>query len=485
MAVPLLLKQADPQRLPAVNVPAEPHVDWRAIEQWRLEESALPTDTRIHFRAPTFWETHWAIVLGAGAALLAQTAMIVALLIQRRRRKAAERQLEQANEHMEVAISSANLGLWSWIPVTDQVWTTPHCRQMTGLSDDSRIDLNQFLLKLVGRRSEGIRAEMLKALERNGVFQREFRLAGASGNKRWLSATGYSMRSGHNFYMTGTLVDVSERKLAQIDAEQQRQQVIHLTRVATLGELSGALAHELNQPLTAILTNAQTAQRLISKDVADLSELREILVDIVHDDHRAGAVLNKLRSLIRKEEVCFSKIDINQTVDEVLDLVHSDLVERRVNLVRTLPDGLPSGRGDPVQIQQVLINLIRNACDAMQAQPMDARQLVVETNRVGNDCLSVTVSDNGIGLAAGLHDHLFEPFVTTKTQGMGLGLAICRSILTAHGGKIWCNNNAGGGAVFGFSLPIFEIAKGELTDPPVVTQPHDLTRRRASGFQGR
>jgi C4-dicarboxylate-specific signal transduction histidine kinase len=455
MALPLLQGQQSPASLVTVRPEGVPQVDWRVMQRWLLDENLLPAGTKVLFRQPTLWAAHWPMAVAALMVIAGQTIIIFAFWRQRRERQKAEASLRQVNQHIEIAAATASLGLWSWCPTMDIVWMTPRCRQMLGVGSDVEIDSELFLRSLAGRKLATARDSLLAATRTGGMFEGEFRLADVSG-KRWLSATGHSIRSEQGRLMAGTLIDVTDRKMAQIESEQQRQQLIHLTRVAVLGELSGALAHELNQPLTAILSNAQAAQRLLARATSDPAELQEILADIVQDDHRAGAVLSKLRTLIRKEEIKYAELDLNQIVDEVLNLVHSDLIERRIHVETDLHDGLPSARGDRVQIQQVLINLVRNASDAMAMEPGHIHRLFLTTNWHGNDGLAVTVTDNGGGVPADLRERLFEPFVTTKSQGLGLGLTISRSILSAHGGKIWCENSPDGGAIFGFSLPLFE-----------------------------
>ncbi len=461
MALPLLRGLLGPDSLVIEEPDATPQVDWRVMQRWNLKEEFLPIGTDVLFRKPSPWAEHWPAVLIGLVIIGAQSVVILAFWRQKRERQKAEASLRQMNEHIEIAATTANLGLWSWCPTRDIVWMTPHGRRMLGIAAEVEIDHRLFLRSLTGRKQAAAKESLLAAVRVGGTFQGEFRLADGAGGKRWLSATGHCIPSERGRLMAGTVIDVTERKVAQVEAEQQRQQLIHLTRVAVLGELSGALAHELNQPLTAILSNAQTAQRLLARAASDPAELQEILADIVQDDHRAGAVLSKLRTLIRKEEIRYAEMDLNQIVDEVLNLVHSDLIERRIHVETDLPDGLPPVRGDRVQIQQVLINLVRNACDAMSVEPGklqggQTHRLTLATSRHGNDGLAVTVADNGGGVPKDLRDRLFEPFVTTKSQGLGLGLTISRSILSAHGGKIWCENNPAGGAVFGFTLPLFE-----------------------------
>ena len=262
--------------------------------------------------------------------------------------------------------------------------------------------------------------------------------------------------NGRIVEMQGIGRDITTLRHAELDAEERRKEVTHLTRVAILGELSGALAHELNQPLTAILSNAQAAQRLLAKTPVDLDEVREILADIGSEDKRAGNVINRLRALMKKGEAKLLPLDLNALAEDVLELTHSELVERNIAVKRRLAPGLPDIRGDRVQLQQVVLNLIMNACEAMNGNGAVDRSLEVSTARDGNSRLRLTVADHGHGIPPELLERVFEPFMTTKTDGLGLGLSICRSIVAAHDGRLWGSNNPGGGASFSVSLPVDE-----------------------------
>jgi C4-dicarboxylate-specific signal transduction histidine kinase len=249
-----------------------------------------------------------------------------------------------------------------------------------------------------------------------------------------------------------TRSDITARKQAELEARRQRSELTHLTRVATLGELSGAMAHELSQPLTAILSNAQAAQRLLARQQPDLGEIRDILSDIADDDRRASEVIQRLRAMLLKEEPQFVALDLNELIREVLALERSDLIARKVIVVAELAADLPAVHGDRVQIQQVILNLVLNACEAMSATPFPERRLVLTTAR-DEGRSQLTVVDRGTGIAADALERVFEPFFTTKRQGLGLGLSICRSIVEAHGGRLWASNNEEVGATFHLALP--------------------------------
>jgi signal transduction histidine kinase len=247
--------------------------------------------------------------------------------------------------------------------------------------------------------------------------------------------------------------DVIAQQRAEIEAKEQRQQLTHLTRVALLGQLSGALAHELNQPLTAILSNAQAAQHFLAADKIDPDELREILADIVAEDQRAGEVIRRLRALFKKGETQFQLLDPNDMVREALDLAHGDMVTRNIEISTDLSPRLPAVTADRVQMQQVLLNLLINASEAMSANTPDERRLLVSTQALASGGVQVSVADRGLGIPEERQARLFEPFFTTKPQGLGLGLSISRAIVTAHGGRLWCTNNPFRGATFHVALP--------------------------------
>jgi signal transduction histidine kinase len=247
--------------------------------------------------------------------------------------------------------------------------------------------------------------------------------------------------------------DITERKRAELEAQRSREELAHFTRVTTMGELTASLAHELNQPLTGILANAQAARRYLDATPPDLGEVREILSDIVDDDKRAAEVIQRLRDLLRKGESQQVPLDLNALVRDVARLVSSDAVIRNVTVTLTLDPDLPLVSGDRVQLQQVVLNLLINGMEAMGESAVGEQPLVVRTERTDAPGAQVLVRDAGPGLRAGTQELVFEPFYTTKPAGMGMGLAIARSIIEAHGGTIWAANNPVRGATFHFALP--------------------------------
>ena len=276
-----------------------------------------------------------------------------------------------------------------------------------------------------------------------------------AAKSRWKSRSA-RCRTEDGLFVLVSVVDITERRNVERATARQRDDLAHLSRVAMLGELSGSLAHELNQPLTAILSNAQAAQRFLAQSPPRIDKLAEILTDIVKSDHRAEAVIQRLRSLLRKEESQRHPLDINEVVEESMRLMRSDLLSRQVVVSTDLADALPAVSGDRNQLQQVLLNFVINGCDAMDGQEVD-RRLLVRTQTTVHGNVEVSVVDRGAGIPMANLERIFEPFVTTKATGMGLGLAICRSIVEAHGGRLWATNNADCGATLHCELP----AKGD------------------------
>jgi signal transduction histidine kinase len=248
----------------------------------------------------------------------------------------------------------------------------------------------------------------------------------------------------------GYAVDISDRK----QKEDNERIVAHLQRLAALGELAAAMAHELRQPLAASITNAEVAQSLLSAGNPPLEELRDIISEIFGANRRAAEVISRIRDLTIKGEPRIEPLDLNSAVSDAVRLIASEASRRRIRLHVEFADGLPLVLGDGVQLQQVLINLAMNGMDAMTNTPEQARHLTIETRQNGSGYVEVIVVDRGTGIAPDTLPHLFESFFTTKEGGLGLGLTISRSIIDRHRGRIWAENYPGGGAAFHFIVPV-------------------------------
>jgi len=279
----------------------------------------------------------------------------------------------------------------------------------------------------------------------------EYRVVGADGGVQWVAARGRAERTDSP-RLLGVALDITERKTAELRAAQDRTALRHMTRVSMVGQLSAAIAHQLNQPLAAILGNAEAAQKMLGREQIDLVELREICNDIVSDDHRATEVIRRLSELYRRGDMKIEPVDVNELIRETLDLLRTELLLRHVIPVTNLSQGLPIIEGGRVQLQQVLLNLMLNAADAMSAIKSEARRLTIRTELRDRD-VRMCVVDNGSGIGVNDLANVFDPFWSSKPAGMGMGLAICRSIVAAHHGTIAAANNPEGGATFCVTLP--------------------------------
>lgn len=280
------------------------------------------------------------------------------------------------------------------------------------------------------------------------------------------AAGGTFSAENHLHYLLGGLLIVQSVFLIMLIVEQHRHrrtravsqrqyaEITHAARLALAGEISASIAHEVTQPLSAILSNVETAETLLRTPAPDLATILEILEDVRRDDLRAHGIVCKLRMLLRKRELQFEHVDVNALASSVLSLVLPDALRRNVVIHTAMDPALPKVPADPVHLQQVLLNLIINAMDAMDDTPAAARWLEVRTERCDAEHVQVAVADNGRGLGPGRIDKLFESFFTTKADGMGLGLSVARSIVTMHGGAIWAENSKVGGATFLFTLPV-------------------------------
>ena len=294
------------------------------------------------------------------------------------------------------------------------------------------------------------------AMQTQSTYEVDYRLCLPDVPVRWLRTRGRPTLApdGRLAALSGTVVDVTETKQMEAVVEDQQRSLAHLARVGMVGELSGALAHELNQPLTAILSNAQAAKRMIENNPVDLTELRNVISDIIDDDARAGDVIRHLRALLKKDESRTEVIDINSVVARTLELTRSALTAQRVVIVTRFSGTPLLVKGDSVQLQQLLLNLVLNAAEAMAGVSRDSGALIVTTNSVNNELLQISVSDTGSGVPDAIKARLFDPFFSTKQSGLGLGLSICRAIAEKHGGQIHATNNPGHGATFHVSLPL-------------------------------
>lgn len=362
---------------------------------------------------------------------------------------------------MQLAANAVGLGFWEWNVREDVVWLSEEAHH---LMEDERVGiatLGAFIDRLHPDDREVLRRLVHRAAEEGGECEGEFRVLRNDGTIRWISARGRMERacSATPTRMRGIMFDVTERKRMEFELIQQRNELAHLSRVTMLGELSGSLVHELNQPLAAILSNAQAAQRMLAQDPQDIAQVSVILGDIVDDDRRAGEVISRLRLLLRKDEIRHEPLELKEVIRDVLRIMRSDFLNRNVAIREKYEAGAFTILGDRVLLQQVFLNLFVNACEAMEHTPRAQKIIEVSTIEDDGQYVEARVTDFGKGIPVEEIAHIFEPFVSTKSRGMGLGLSVCQTIVTVHGGKLWATSEPGRGATMHLLLPI--VAEGE------------------------
>jgi C4-dicarboxylate-specific signal transduction histidine kinase len=290
-----------------------------------------------------------------------------------------------------------------------------------------------------------------RARQYRRVLDFEHRLLTTDGHVKHVHIVGHPAfdEAGNLVEFVGTVMDVTER----CRADQERQAIAHVNRITTMGQLTASIAHEVNQPLAAAVTNAHAALRWLEAQPPNLEDTRQSLAAIINDGNRAGEIIQRIRGLIKRAPSRSAQLDINEPILEVIALARSEVLRSGVSLQTRLAPDLPLVEGDRVQLQQVMLNLILNALEALSGVSEGSRDLLISSEDGGADGVRVVVQDSGPGLTQESVDLLFEAFYTTKPTGMGMGLAICRSIIEAHGGRLWATANDPQGAVFQFSLP--------------------------------
>jgi PAS domain S-box-containing protein len=383
--------------------------------------------------------------------------MLLAVVIEEERRS-KEALRENANL-MGLAAEAGNLAMWVWDVSGNDVWMTERGRLLFGLEPDARLDFAATFDRVHPEDRAAREGAIQQALQTRGEYDLEYRVQQADGVARWIHGRGRCVGSdnGTGPKLFGVSMDVTARKQAEASAAEKRAALEHVSRVATLGELTTTLTHELRQPLATTLINAHYGMRLLDTPEPDLQQLHRTLDDIREVTERAGDVIGGLRAMLKRDGAAqgSASVDVNHVIRIVERLTHGDANLHKVTVHLDLSSDVRPVKGDSVQLQQVVLNLMLNAFNAMSGPRLDdARRLVVRTTSIDASHLLVEVQDSGTGIAANMLESIFDPFITSRPDGLGMGLSICRSIIERHGGRISAANNPDRGATFSIALPV-------------------------------
>lgn len=450
IAATALLQGVAPANLQRGAAVARVNVDWRQVRKWNIDPALIPADAVIHFRMPTFWEAHRNQAIAIAAIIALQALLIAALLIQRQRLRKSAEALRESEAQMSLAASAARLSMWVW----ELARTTDAGNARRNRNADSAvvpIELDKVLESVHPADRERLARAARQAATQNEELNVEYRMVQPGGEVSWIAARGRAEKLGER--LTGVAMDITARKTAEQQAEKDRSALTHLARVSTMSQLSVSIAHQLNQPLAAILGNAEVARKILDHPQPDMAELKDICNDIVAAEHRASDVIRRLGALYKRGELKVAPLNLNELISETLELVQRELMNRHViSLIELAPSPLIV-EGDRVQLQQVLLNLILNAADAMSDVPAEERRLTVRTEADESN-VRVRIIDHGTGIAPENLRNVFEAFWSSKSNGIGVGLAICKAIIAAHRGTLTATNNRDRGATFCATLPI-------------------------------
>jgi len=378
--------------------------------------------------------------------------MLLAAVIEERSK--GETRLREREERISLAAESADLAFWTINFERKESWMSDNGRAIFNFGPDEPLSRELFLSRVHPEDRNAVDEAIERARASSQTFEFEYRLLRPDGETRWLISRG---RYGYNDHggireLIGVAIDVTAQVKANLQLRLQREEMAHLSRVSSMGELTASLAHELNQPLSAIASNAAAGRRFLTQGSPEPKMFEELLADVAADARRASDIIHGIHDFVRKREGTRRLVNLNEIIREVLRLLHSDLLGRATFVEKQLDPSLPSVDADPVQLQQVLLNLLMNSLEAMHLTSTEKRRILIST-KCEADSVVTSVRDYGSGLPEEDMDKVFTHFYSTKPNGMGMGLTIVRSIIEAHGGKLWAEN-VDEGARFFFALPV-------------------------------
>jgi PAS domain S-box-containing protein len=448
LALDILNGISPPENVPAaLDVPPIPMFDWRQLRRWGLIESVLPKGSIIVNREFTLWDYRY-YTIGALAFIAAQSFLLIGLLIQKRRRKSAENSLWTKTAELD-QFFSVTLDLFC-VANTEGYFLrlNPAWERVLGYSREELM-ANRFFDFVHPEDLHSTQGVFTEVASQKEIYAFENRYRCKDGTYRWLEWN--SAAAGNRIYAAAR--DITERLNAEAEARKRRAELANMSRLTMIGKFTSTLAHEINQPLTAILSNAEAARRFLGGTAPDIIEVLKILDDIVRDDRRAVEVVQKVRALVKKEKPEHELLDLNKAIREVITLIRGEFLLRGLSVLMKLSPDVKMIRGDRLLLQQVMLNLIHNSETATRSSPRALRKIIVRTAMPDAGSVKASVTDFGTGIDQNISDRLFEPFCTTKSDGLGMGLFICKEIIKEHGGSMEALNNEDGGATFGFTLP--------------------------------
>ena len=371
--------------------------------------------------------------------------------------KETEAALSVKSRLLEESQRVARLGSWEWNIITNELEWSNEVYRIFGLSSQKFGETYEaFLMSVHPDDREMVKNAVNRALSdpsyEYNIVHRVKRPDRSEVLVRERGKVAFE-KDGRASRMLGTVQDITDIKMMEAETQRLRSELSRVDRVGMMGVLTAGIAHEINQPLTAILSNAQAALRFLTSDLQDLEEVKEALQEIISDDKRAGEIVRNVRRLMGRSELRYERVDFNEAVREVLSLIRSEILLRNISLSEDLHPDIPPVYGNRISIQQVILNLVMNALEAIESHPTENPEILVFTWTEGSKEVILSVSDTGPGIEPDHLTSIFHSFHTTKAGGLGMGLSICKTIAREHGGKIWAENRPEGGSTFFFSLP--------------------------------
>jgi len=446
-----ILQGEDPDTIPFVQTSNLFVFDWRQMKRWGIKEKSLPEGSIIVNKELTFWEAFRWYIIGTILFVIIETLLVVFLVALYRRQKRVEKQLHEAAKEWQTTFDSIQDLIIILDPELKVVRVNAPALAFLNLPAERVLGMHCYTL--VHGTSKPPKICLVPAMKRTkGHEDAEFY---DQKREAWfhVSVNPVLDDKGEITSIVHQARDITEQKRTEAEIQLARAELLRVERSFRVSELTASLAHELNQPLAAILSNAQAALHFLESNKPDLNEFREILRDIVQDDKRAGNVIRSLRSMMKREEGEKKPINLNEVLNDVVAILHSEAVFRNVGIETDYGGSLPLVLADRVQLQQVILNLIMNAAEALSRNLPEERRIILRTEATDNR-VRVSVRDFGRGIDKENLERLFQPFFTTKGSGLGMGLPISKSIIEANGGRIWAENHPEGGATFAFELPV-------------------------------